>query len=152
MNAVPNEYLRNNNPVNNKIINFEKLHLNNTSDISQDNDSNTSYTFNTQGGDDMDDMLKMYIEKMAQDQESLRTDIRESERRTSESIQKVEERMDKRLEKIEKITYEQNKKMDGIKDDLQTASIERSRFWIGMGISILGILISTIFSIISLVQ
>lgn len=47
------------------------------------------------------DILKAYIEKVDRDQSDLRTDIRESENRTSEKINKIEERMDVRLNRIE---------------------------------------------------
>ena len=49
------------------------------------------------------DMLKAYMEKVDRDQSDLRADIRESERRTSEKIDKIEERMDQRLNRIEDI-------------------------------------------------
>lgn len=52
------------------------------------------------------DMLKAYMEKVDRDQSDLRADIRESERRTSEKIDKIEERMDSRLNRIEDMIKE----------------------------------------------
>ena len=55
------------------------------------------------------DILKAYIEKVDRDQSDLRADIRESERRTSEKMDKIEERMDQRLNRIEDMIQKSTK-------------------------------------------
>ena len=50
---------------------------------------------------DSNELLKAYIEKVDRDQSDLRSDIRESERRTSAKIDNIERRMDGRLNRIE---------------------------------------------------
>lgn len=65
-----------------------------------------------EGGADMDDLLKTYIEKVDRDQNALREDIRESERRTERNIKTSENRMDKRLDKIEEMIISQNEKIE----------------------------------------
>lgn len=50
---------------------------------------------------DSNELLKAYMEKVDRDQSDLRSDIRESERRTSAKIDNIERRMDERLNRIE---------------------------------------------------
>ena len=50
---------------------------------------------------DSNELLKAYMEKVDRDQSDLRSDIRESERRTSANIDNIERRMDERLNRIE---------------------------------------------------
>lgn len=88
-----------------KVVNF-----------AQENHSNPTYKtinyINYEEGGSMDDLLQKYIEKVDRDQSDLRTDIRESENRVNGKIVDAEQRMDKRLDKIEEMIMEQNKKME----------------------------------------
>lgn len=65
------------------------------------------------------DILKAFIEKVDRDQSELKTDIRESEKRTSEQINRVEERMDARLNRIEDAISKSIESTDGKIDDLK---------------------------------
>lgn len=92
----------------------------------------------------VDDLLKAYIEKVDRDQDSLREDIREFERRTEKRIQDSEDRMDKRLDKIEELISSQNEKFDKIGEkiiDLDETVRDRledhKRFLWGIALSVI---------------
>lgn len=65
-----------------------------------------------------DEFLSRYIEKVDRDQSDLRADIREGERRTSEKISSVEERMDSRLNKIENLFVKMDEKITRLDEKL----------------------------------
>lgn len=111
------------------------------------------------GENNMDDLLKTYIEKVDRDQSDLREDIRENERRTEKRISETENRMDSRLERIEKMIASQTEKIDSIKDDVNNKMEENKKFMWGIVVSILlsivasiGVIIATYFSTISLLK
>lgn len=111
------------------------------------------------GENNMDDLLKTYIEKVDRDQSDLREDIRENERRTEKRISEMENRMDSRLERIEKMIASQTEKIDSIKDDVNNKMEENKKFMWGIVVSILlsivasiGVIIATYFSTISLLK
>lgn len=60
----------------------------------------------------MDDLLRVYIEKVDRDQNALRDDIREYEKRIDSKIEQSESRMDKRLARIEEMISNQNKQVE----------------------------------------
>lgn len=68
------------------------------------------------GGDDMDDLLKSYIEKVDRDQSELKIDMREREERIEKRISESESRMDARLDRIENMLNDQNNKIDDLKE------------------------------------
>lgn len=111
------------------------------------------------GENNMDDLLKTYIEKVDRDQSDLREDIRENERRTEKRISETENRMDSRLERIEKMIASQTEKIVSIKDDVNNKMEENKKFMWGIVVSILlsivasiGVIIATYFSTISLLK
>lgn len=112
-----------------------------------ENLSDTRHIYNMneiKEGEKVDDLLKAYIEKVDRDQDSLREDIRESERRTEKRIQDSENRMDKRLDKIEELISSQNEKFDKIGEkiiDLDETVRDRledhKRFLWGIALSVI---------------
>jgi hypothetical protein len=100
---------------------------------------------------DNNDLLSKYIEKVDRDQSDLRTDIRESERRTSEHIAAVEERMDGRLNRIEDLISKQTNKIDETaskqsdKINKMGDKLNETRNWV------IGVCITTIFAIAAMV-
>lgn len=110
-------------------------------------------------GNGMDEFLKTYIEKVDRDQDALREDIRESERRTEKRIEDSERRMDMRLDRIEKMIEDQNNKLDGIRNTVNDKMAENKRFMWGIVITILlsiitsiGVIVATYMQTISLLQ
>lgn len=107
----------------------------------------------------MDDLLKTYIEKVDRDQNALRQDIRESEKRVNQSVEAYEARMDQRLDRIEGLITEQNKKLDDIKDEVNRKMDDNRKFMWGIVITIIlsivasiGVIISTYQSTIGLIE
>lgn len=107
------------------------------------------------GGDDMDDLLKSYIEKVDRDQSDLKTDMREREERTEKRISESEDRMDARLDRIEKMIISQNEKFDKIDDKISKVNEEVSnrlddyrKFMWGIAISIFLAIAAMIVSLI----
>lgn len=90
------------------------------------------------------DLLKAYIEKINQDQSELRADIRESERRTSERLDKIEKRMDDRLNRIEDMIRDSRKSNEGAIEELKT-SVNSKMGWV------VGTCIATILGIAAMV-
>ena len=77
------------------------------------------------------DLLKSYMEKVNQDQSDLRSDIRESEKRTTEHLNKVEERMDNRLNRIEDMIKSSAEKSDKNVQDIKDAVDSKMRWVVG---------------------
>lgn len=107
----------------------------------------------------MDDLLKAYIEKVDRDQDSLRQDIRESERRLERYVSESEDRMDKRFERLEKMLENQNNKLNEVQENVDGKLEENKRFMWGIIITILlsiiasiGVIVATYMSTISLLQ
>jgi len=73
---------------------------------------------------DNNEILEKYIEKVDRDQSDLRSDIRESERRTSERMAMVEERMDNRLNRIEDLIGQTNRDVSEKYDKLYDKMLE----------------------------
>ena len=97
-----------------KVIEFRQ---NKNQDTPYYNQGNAVPLTDVYGGDEnVDELLKSYIEKVDRDQDALRTDIRESEKRVDKTIEQYESRMDNRLDRIEKMINEQNKKFDELKE------------------------------------
>ena len=96
--------------------------------------------------DDMDnnELLKVYIEKVDRDQSDLRADIKESERRTTEQVSRIESRMDDRLNRIENLISETNERVERKIDDMQKDNKE-TKHWI------IGVCIATIAAIAAMV-
>lgn len=107
------------------------------------------------GGDDMDDLLKSYIEKVDRDQSELKIDMREREERTEKRISESEGRMDARLDRIEKMIISQNENFDKIDDKISKVNEEVSnklddyrKFMWGIAISIFLAIAAMIVSLI----
>lgn len=96
--------------------------------------------------DDMNenDLLKVYIEKTDRDQSDLRADIRESEKRTAEHINRIEDRMDDRLKRIEELILKTNDSIDEKINDIKKETAD-TRKWI------IGVCLATIIGIAAMV-
>lgn len=115
--------------------------------------------YNMEENNIMDDLLKLYIEKVDRDQSDLRKDISESEKRTEIKISEIEKRMDARVERIEQLINSQNDKMSSMKDSVENGLHENKKFMWGIIITILlsiigsiGVITATYFSTISLLK
>lgn len=97
-------------------------------------------------GESMDDndLLKAYIDKINQDQHELKIDIRESEKRTSERLDKIEKRMDDRLNRIEDMINRTNNDSKSSIDEIKQ-SVESKMGWV------IGTCIATILGIAAMV-
>lgn len=120
---------------------------------------NYGEVFRMKEGKNMDDLLKSYIEKVDRDQSALREDIRESERRIHKFVEDSERRMDVRLDRIENMIADQDKKLDNIKDTVNDRMTDNRKFMWGIVLTIIlsiiasiGVIISTYQSSISLIQ
>lgn len=118
-----------------------------------------SKLYNMQRADNMDDLLKSYIEKVNRDQSDLREDIRESEKRTEHRISEMEGRMDSRLERIERMIEKQGDNIQSIEQNVNNKMDDNKKFMWGIVITILlsivasiGVIVATYFSTISLLQ
>lgn len=118
-----------------------------------------SKLYNMQRADNMDDLLKAYIEKVDRDQSDLREDIRESEKRTEHRISEMEGRMDSRLERIERMIEKQGDNIQSVEQNVNNKMDENKKFMCGIVITILlsivasiGVIVATYFSTISLLQ
>ena len=100
----------------------------------------------SEGGAVMDnnELLSKYIDKVDRDQSDLRNDIRESEKRTSENIRFMEERMDSKIERIENSISKLNESIDKKVEKIQDR-VEVSTKWIN------GLVITVILSVASFV-
>jgi len=114
-----------------------------------------------------DDILSKYIEKVDRDQSDLRADMREIEKRTANTLENMERRMDIRLNRIEDLIAKQNddlnKKIPDSYSKLETKINEANRefkvmnrqfliFLIGTFLSIAGILAAAFYQIANLIQ
>ena len=126
--------------------------------------------YNMEENNILDDLLKLYIEKVDRDQSDLRKDISESEKRTEIKISEIEKRMDARVERIEQLINSQNEKMSSMKDNIdnkmssmkdsvENGLHENKKFMWGIIITILlsiigsiGVITATYFSTISLLK
>ncbi len=115
--------------------------------------NNQEYTWDTyndfkgnkkEGGNmENDKILEIYISKVDKDQSELKQDMRDSEKRLETHIIESEQRMEAKLDRIERLIDSQNSKIDKVddkidkvKDDIHKNSIEQYRFWIGLVASI----------------
>ena len=103
---------------------------------------------------DNNDLLKVYIEKVDRDQSDLRADIKESERRTTEQINRVESRMDERLNRIETLLLDtqervsQTTKVIDAKLETFRSDIKEHKFFrITSSIGIITVCLATIIGI-----
>lgn len=114
-----------------------------------------------------DDILSKYIEKVDRDQSDLRADMREIEKRTANTLENIERRMDLRLNRIEDLIAKQNddlnKKIPDSYSKLESKINEANRefkvmnrqfliFLIGTFLSIAGILAAAFYQIANLIQ
>jgi len=116
------------------------------------------------GADSMDEnkILEMYISKFEKDNIELKNDIRETEKKMDERLNRIEDiitaqnnKIDDKLERInDKIDSKftiLNDKVDKVKDDITKNSNEQRMFWIGIVISSLvgiGGIVATIIAAI----
>ncbi|AEV69294.1 hypothetical protein [Acetivibrio clariflavus] len=114
-----------------------------------------------------DDILSKYIEKVDRDQSDLRADMREIEKKTANTLENIERRMDLRLNRIEDLIAKQNddlnKKIPDSYSKLESKINEANRefkvmnrqfliFLIGTFLSIAGILAAAFYQIANLIQ
>lgn len=126
-----------------------------------------------EGVDDMDNnkILEMYISKVDKDSSEIKQDIRNIETRMDERLNRIEDmistqnnnmnaiinelstRIDSKLDKldskVEQKTNLLNDKVDRVKEDIGKEATERSRYWIGITVSVIvgiGGIIATIIS------
>ena len=113
------------NKINGKVINANdyrndaKLHL---------KSGYANFRRNDGDGDDMDDLLQKYIEKVDRDQSDLKEDIRESERRNQKRSEDSERRLEDRMERLERLISGQSDKIDGLKEEVQKQLSEDKRY------------------------
>lgn len=111
----------------------------------------------SEGVDNMDDnkLLEMYINRMENDTKEFKQDIRDTEKRMDERLNRIEDmissqnnkfdekfdRFDDKLERINNKIDDRfntlNDKIEKVKDDIQKGETDRNRFWIGLVASIL---------------
>jgi len=101
-------------------------------------------------GQDMDDLLKTYIEKVDKDQMALREEMRERERRTEKRIDDSEKRMEAKVDRIEKMMNVQNEKFDKLKESIDSSIEEDRKFHYANMIAVISGVVATILTVISL--
>ncbi|HPU42024.1 MAG TPA: hypothetical protein PKY26_06450, partial [Acetivibrio clariflavus] len=98
-----------------------------------------------------DDILSKYIEKVDRDQSDLRADMREIEKKTANTLENIERRMDLRLNRIEDLIAKQNddlnKKIPDSYSKLESKINEANREFKVMNRQFLIFLIGTFLSI-----
>lgn len=114
-----------------------------------------------------DDILSKYIEKVDRDQSDLRADMREIQKRTADTLESIEKRMDLRLNRIEDLISKQsdelNKKIPDSYSKLESRINESNKefkamnrqfliFLIGTFLTIAGILATAFYQITNLIH
>ncbi len=101
---------------------------------------------------DNNQILEKYIDKVDRDQAALREDIRESERRTSERVAVIEERMDARLNRIEDMLQKNsdsyNADYKSLITQINSSGNENRKFMWGIAITILVACVATVVAVI----
>lgn len=124
-----------------------------------DTDYSTPYT-DGKNGDVMDDskILELYIKKVDDNQNQMKEDMRESERRLTKSFENYDNKMNSRMDRIEKLISNQNitlenqnqiynDKVDKLSDKFDVAVKDIK----GNKIAIAGICIATILSVTAII-
>ncbi|GEM_PF-969543 len=100
---------------------------------------------------DNEKMLEMYIQKMNDDQNQLRQDIRSSEERTSSRVEDIEKKMDARLNRIEDMITQSSKNNDDSIKRLEDKIDQNNKHFQNMTNANIAFAVASVIAVVALV-